>query len=148
MGNLRKRSYGSQLRGMFDGPVRTAVSALWFFGTAFAASAAVLSAAHSRAGSFVAFVLAAVALAALAIALLRSHTWAMAVSFVLLAGQIVGVLGTASQLAYGIDAHKGAELVALGVDPRAGVAVNLAYSLVAFAVFVAALVRLSRRERR
>ena len=70
----------------------------------------------------------------------------MALSFVGLAGQIVGVIGTTLELAYGIDARKAAELHALGFNPTLGVSINLAFSLTAVAVLATALLR-ARRER-
>ncbi len=135
----RLKSIGPLLLIFFYGPVRTAVSVLWFSGAALAMSAVVLTAAHPGAGSPLVFVVPAVAMAVLGTALRRSQVWAMVVSLVLLAGQIVGVVGTIYELTHGIDARKAAELHALGFDPRVGVAVNLAYSLIASILFIVAL---------
>lgn len=71
----------------------------------------------------------------------------MAVSFILLAGQLVGVAGTTFQLIYGVDSAKAAELRALGFDPRLGVAINLAFSIVAVCMLAAAVLRARRSPR-
>jgi hypothetical protein len=138
---------GPLLRDVFRGPARTAVSALWFAGAVLATAAAILSAGRPAAAPAIAFVMPAVALTLLAISLLRSQVWAMAVSFVLLAGQLVGVVGTSYELVYGIDARKATELHALGFEPRVGIALNLLYSSIASAVFIALLLRRCRNAR-
>jgi hypothetical protein len=126
---------------VFDVQVRRVVAALWFVGASLATIAAVLSAVRPNAGPWWAFVIPAVLLLLLGFALLASKVWAMAVSFVGLAGQIAGVAGTTLELAVGIDARKAAELRALGFDPTLGVSINLAFSLAAVAVLAAALLR-------
>jgi hypothetical protein len=70
--------------------------------------------------------------------------WAIALSFVLLGGQILGVVGTTLELVYGIDAAKETELRALGFDPKFGVSINLAFSLAAVSVLALALLRARR----
>ncbi len=136
----------SFLTAVFDRPIRAAVSALWFVGAGFATSAAVLTVMHPGSGKFGIFLVPAAGLLLIAGALLQSRIWAMAVSFILLAGQLVGVAGSTFQLVYGVDAPKAAELRALGFDPRLGVAINLAFSFVAVCVFAAAVLR-ARRAR-
>ncbi len=145
--NRRMTTRASFLTAVFDRPMRKAVSALWFVGVGFATSAAVLTVMHPGLAPFAVFVVPAAALLLLAGGLLRSRMWAMGVSFVLLAGQIVGVVGTTFELVYGIDATKSAELRALGFDPRLGVAINLAFSIVGACVFAVALLRARRRVR-
>lgn len=138
----------ASLVALFDAWTRAVVAGLWFLGAAFAVAAATLAAIRLGAGPAVVFLVPAVALAVLAVALLRAKVWAMAVSAVLLALQIVGVLGTTSQLMFGIDPGKAAELQALGCDPTLGVAMNLAFSLVATCVWAIALLRYARRSRK
>ncbi|HXO17040.1 MAG TPA: hypothetical protein VN909_02600 [Candidatus Dormibacteraeota bacterium] len=96
--------------------------------------AAVLSALRPGAGPWWVFAAVAILLLLIARSLLASRPWALAVSFVLLASQVVGVVGTTLQFAYGIDAGKAGELRALGLDRRLGVSVNLAFSLAAVVV--------------
>ena len=132
------------LTGIFDAPVRTTVAGLWFVGAGFATTAAMLAMLRQGPAEYGAFLVAAAVLITIAVALLRSRIWAMAVSLVLLAGQIVGVAGTALELIYGIDARKAAELRSLGFDPTLGVAINLAFSLIAVCILVIALVRAKR----
>ena len=135
------------LRRLFDAPTRVIVAVLWFVGAVFAATATVLALIRPGAGPYGAFLIPAAALVFIAVALLRLQLWAMAVSFLLLSGQVVGVVGTTLQLAHGIDAGKAAELRALGVEPRFGVAINLAFSFAATCVLVVSIVRAVRRPR-
>jgi hypothetical protein len=137
----------SSLQRLFDAPTRVIVAVLWFVGAAFAATAAVLTLMRPGAGPYGAFLVPTAALVFIAVALLRLQLWAMAVSFLLLAGQVVGVVGTTLQLAYGIDAGKAEELRALGVEPRFGVAINLAFSFAATCVLAVSTVRAVRRSR-
>ena len=57
------------------------------------------------------------------------------------------MVGSAIQLAVGVDRWKAGELRALGVDPALGVAANLAYSAAAFVVFLLLLRRLLLHRR-
>lgn len=138
----------SFLTAVFDRPIRAAVSALWFVGAGLATSAAVLTVVHPGSGQFGVFLVPAAGLLLIGGALLQSRKWAMAVSFILLAGQLVGVAGTAFELIYGVDPGKAAELRSLGFDPRLGVAINLAFSIVAVCMFAAAVLRARRRSRK
>lgn len=133
------------LAEIFDAPTRAAVAGLWFVGAAFALSACLLAIARPGAGPYGAFLIVAATLAFIAVALLRSWTWAMAISLALLSGQVVGVLGATLELLYGIRAGKATELRALGVEPRLGVEVNLAFSLAATCVLAAAVFRAAKR---
>jgi len=135
------------LRSFFDAPARVAVAVLWFTGATLATTAAILAATRPGAGPYGAFVVAAVGLIVLGGGLLAVNVWAMAVSFVLLAGQLAGVIGTMWQLVFGIDAGKAAELRALGFEPAIGVAINLAFSLLATCVFALALFRRAHHAR-
>jgi len=54
--------------------------------------------------------------------------------------QAFGALGSGWELMRGADGDKAEELRSLGIDPTFGIALNLVYSLVAFALFVWALV--------
>lgn len=126
---------------IFDRPIRLTVAILWFVGAGFAVLAAVLSSIHPGAGPPGLFLVAAGALTGLGCATFQSRTWAIAVSLVLLAGQVIGVAGSTLQLAHGIDPGKAAELRALGFEPRVGIAVNLVFSLIATTVLAAAIFR-------
>ncbi len=133
---------------LFDARTRAIVASLWYLAVAFASTAGVLAAMRPEAGPYVVFLVPAIGLAVLGTALLRSHVWAMGVSAVLLAAQIVGVAGTTSQLIFGIDARKAAELRALGCDPTLGVTINLVFSLAATCVLTVALLRRARRSQK
>lgn len=136
------------LIGLFDARTRALVAGLWFVGAVFATTAAMLAATRPGGGPYVAFLVPATALLILGIAVRRSQVWAMGVSALLLAAQIIGVLGTTWQLLFGIDPRKAAELRALGCDPTLGVTLNLAFSLAATCVLAAALLRGARRSRK
>jgi hypothetical protein len=95
-------------------------------------------------GPYWAFLIPAVLLPLIAYSLLASRMWAIVVSFVLLVGQVVGVVGTTLELGYGIDAGKATELRALGFDPRLGVSINLVFSLASVGALAMALLRARR----
>jgi hypothetical protein len=97
------------------------------------------------------FIAAALGLAVLAFAVLRAYRVALIISTVLLGAQVFGVIGSAWQLLDGVHGSKAEELKRLGIDPELGVALNLAYSAVASAVFVWMVtrwIRFSRTVRR
>ena len=72
----------------------------------------------------------------------------MTVTLVLLASQILGVVGAAVELARGEDSGvKARHLDDLGVDFRLAVLGNLAYSAAASAVFIWAWTGIRRRRR-
>ncbi len=129
------------MTAVFDAQIRRVVAALWLLGAMLATAAALLSALRPGAGPWWVFGAVAILLLLIARSVLTSRPWALAVSLVLLAGQIVGVVRTTLELAYGIDAGKAGELRALGLDPRFGVSVNLAFSLAAVVVLGTALLR-------
>jgi len=91
------------------------------------------------------FAAVAVALVVLAIATARGARWALVVTIVLLGAQVFGALGSGWELMRGADGDKADELRSLGIDPTFGIALNLVYSLVAFALFVWALGRARHR---
>lgn len=97
--------------------------------------AAILAVPRLGALSALTFATVAGALAILAVATLRARRWAVLVSLVLLGAQFAGVVGSAWELQAGVDPAKARQLRALGFDPTAGVAINLAYSAVAFGLF-------------
>jgi hypothetical protein len=115
--------------------------ALWITGAAIAGLTAPFAVVRDGAGSGAVFGVVAVALAGLALATARVARWALVVSIVGLAGQLFGALGSAWELVHGVSATKATELRTLGIDPTVGVAINLAYSALAFGVFVWALAR-------
>lgn len=138
---VRARSF---LIAVFDAQTRVVVATLWFIGAMLAALAAVLSFMRPGFSPYWVFLIPTVLLLLIAYSLLASRAWAFAVSFVLLVGQVVGVVGTTIELVYGIDSNKATELRALGFDARFGVWINLTFSLVSVAVLAMALVRARR----
>ena len=124
------------------------MAGLWLAGVAlagFAATRAWSRVGPTRALPFLAVVVGGIVLAA---AVLRRHRVALAISAILLGAQILGVIGSAWQLARGVDGSKARELRDLGFDPELGVALNLLYSAVASAVFVWAVTRWLANRRR
>jgi len=131
----------------FDRPLRRAVAALWAAGSAICAVTAVVALVRIGGPPALALALPAVGLCALAAGTSRGARWALAVSFVLLGLQLVGAAGSAWELGHVQADDKSDWLRALGVDPTLGVALDLAYSTVASAVFAWAAVRLLTRGR-
>ena len=140
-----------EIRGLLDcvyaGPVRVAVATLWAIGVALAGGTAVVAAVRVDGAAALPYVVAATALAALLVGVMRRSRWALVVSLVLLAAQVFGVFGAAWELSTGVSEVKREELERLALDPELGVALNLVYSLVAFAVFVWAAWRWTRCRR-
>ena len=66
---------------------------------------------------------------------LRGRRWVIRVIVVGLAGQLAAIAGIMWELTHGIDVRKASQLRRLGVDPTAGVVVNLVYSSIGFALF-------------
>jgi hypothetical protein len=114
-------------------------------GAAIAGITAALAATHQKASSPVVFATVAVVLVVLAIATARGALWALIISSVLLGAQVFGALGSGWELIRGADSDKAQELRGLGIDPTFGIALNLVYSLVAFALFIWALGQARRR---
>ena len=129
-------------------PLRTrrAAVALWCIGVAFAAFTALLAAAHSEFGFAALYAVVAAALAALAGATSRGHRAAEIVTLIALGGQMIGAAGAGWELTQGDDnSAKARHLRQLGVNYRLALALNLAFSLAASAVFVWAVT--GRRHR-
>ncbi len=87
------------------------------------------------------FMAVVVGLSLLAVAVLRANRAALLISTVLLGAQILGVIGSAWELAQGVHGSKARQLRDLGIDPEFGVALNLAYSAVASVAFAWITVR-------
>jgi hypothetical protein len=128
--------------------VRRAVVALWLTGAAIAGTTAPLAAAREGLARSVVFVAVAIGLIALAVHTARGSRWAVRASIVLMAGQLLGAIGSGWELSHGIASAKARSLHRLGVDPTFGVALNLAYSATAFVLFVMIWRAGSRRDRR
>ena len=120
---------------MFHARLRATVAGLWITGVALAGFTAPLAWHRTGFASALPFLGAATGLAVLAIGVLRSNRAALAVSTAGLGAQILGVVGSAWELAQGVAGSKAKELRRLGVDPTFGVALNLLYSVTASAVF-------------
>ena len=132
----------------FHAPLRRGVTALWLAGAALAGSTAPLAAVRLGVASSLPFVAAAGALVLLALATFRGARWGLVASFILLGVQLFGVVGSAWQLGRGADTAKAGELRELGFDPTLGFALNLAFSAIAFSLFVWASIRWLRSCRR
>lgn len=118
--------------------------ALWLVGAVICAATALRAGTHRGGPSASLFAAVAFGLVALAIATALAARWALVVSGVLLGAQVFGALGSGWELVSGVDGSKARELRALGVEPTLGVALNLVYSLVAFGVFVWAIIERQR----
>ncbi|WP_412538603.1 hypothetical protein R8Z50_22455 [Longispora sp. K20-0274] len=123
------------MRKALHRPLRLAIASLLGLGVVLAWSS--VPAAVARIGRWqgVVFLVVGVGLTVLAIGVVRGVRWASVIAVVGLAGQPLAVAGTLWELAYGIDAGKARELRLLGFEPTVGVTVNLAYSVVASALF-------------
>lgn len=129
-------------------PACLAACGLWLAGAALAAFTGVLSLTHSLAGYAAVYAVVAVGLGALAVATYCALRVAETVTLVLLASQILGVVGAAVELARGDDSGaKGRHLQDLGLDFRLAVLANLAYSVAASAVFFWTWSLIRRRRR-
>jgi hypothetical protein len=133
---------------VFHRRLRVTVAGLWLAGVALAGFTAPRAWHRTGVASALPFVAVAVAGVVLARAVLRGYRAALALSAVLLGGQILGVIGSAWELSQPGQGSKGRELRRLGFDPRLGVVLNLLYSAIASAVFVWVATRwLSARRR-
>src|SRR5262249_20881176 len=119
----------------FHRPLRVAVTALILAGVGLAVIAAVLSGVHPVPAQLPAFAAGAWALTADAVLVWRRVGWAVLLTFAVLAGQAVAVIGTIAELTVGIADVKAHQLQQLGFDPTLGVIINLIYSGLGFAVF-------------
>jgi hypothetical protein len=111
------------------------VASLWLVGVALAGWTAPRAWRRTGVVSALPFMAVTVALLLVAAAVIHGYRAALAVSTLALGGQILGVIGSAWELAQGVHGAKARELRSLGVDPELGVALNLAYSAVASLVF-------------
>jgi len=132
----------------FSKGVRRSATVLWGVGVGLAATTGVLAVAHSRFGYGFLYAAIATALGAMAVATGRGNRRAEVVTLVLLGSQLFGAAGAAWELAYGADdTAKARHLHDLGINYRLALAGNLAFSTLASAVFVWAMVRLVRTRR-
>lgn len=129
----------------FSPAIRRATVALWLAGAVISGGTALVAATHRGARYGLVFAAVAIALVMLAVAASRAMPWALVVSGVLLGVQLFGAVGSGWELLHGVDGGKAHELRELGVDPTFGVALNLTYSVVAFAVFLCAMRHLGER---
>ena len=132
------------LREVFDRGLSRSFAALWFAGFLLCETAAVLAFRRSGSWASLPFVIPAIALFVLSVWTVLRQPWALAVGAALSAAQIAGTIGCILELRLGISTLKMAEMHALGVDPTAGVVVNLIYSIAGTALFAWALVRFLR----
>jgi hypothetical protein len=99
---------------------------LWLLGGALAGLTAPFAAWRVSVAASLGFAAVAAGLLLLAWGTLRRARWAMLVSMVGCAGQLLGVVGSAWELIYPTDTAKSRELQTLGVDPVLAFTVNLA----------------------
>jgi hypothetical protein len=111
------------------------VAGLWLAGVGFAGFTAPRAWQRTGVLSALPFVAVVLGLSVLAFAVLRANRVALVISAIGLGAQILGVFGSAWELAQGVHSYKARELRDLGVDPELGVALNLLYSAVASLVF-------------
>ena len=119
----------------FHRPLAISVAGLLLAGVGLAVLALVLAVAHRETGQAPAYILVAIALTGVAVMVLRGTRWVIRVIIVVLAGQLAAIAGTAWELSHGIDARKASQLRQLGLDPTAGMVINLIYSSIGFALF-------------
>jgi hypothetical protein len=125
-----------------------AAGALWLVGAVLAAFTGVRSLTHSQAGYAAVYGFVSVGLGGLAVATYRAVRAAETVTLVLLASQLLGVVGAAWELAREDDGGaKARHLQDLGIDFRLAVLGNLAYSAAASAVFIWVWTGIRRRRR-
>ena len=120
--------------------VRGATVALWGVGAALAGGMALLCLMHGEAGFAPVYGSVAVVPGGLALRTRRGDRWADVVSLGGLGSQVFGAVGAAWELVAG-DGHnaKARHLHGLGIGYRPALAANLAYSLVAAALFARAV---------
>jgi ABC-type branched-subunit amino acid transport system permease subunit len=123
------------------------VAGLWLAGVGLAGFTAPRAWHRTGVASAVPFIAAALGLAILATGVLRRSRVALAISTAGLGAQILGMLGSAWELARGVHGFKARQLRELGVEPSLGVALNLLYSAVASAVFAWIMRRWSAQRR-
>jgi hypothetical protein len=123
------------LGSIFDRRLRVTVAGLWLVGVALAGFTAPRAWHRTGVASALPFLAVVAGGLVLAVAVGRGNRVALAISTGLLGAQILGVLGSAWQLAQGVGGSKARELRDLGFDPELGVTLNLVYSAVASAVF-------------
>ena len=138
----------SSLRSVFHHRLRVTVAGLWLVGVGLAGFTAPRAWDRTGVAAALPFLAVTVGGIVLATAVLRANRAALAISTILLGAQILGVIGSAWQLADGVQGSKARELRDLGFDPEPGVALNLLYSAVASAVFAWAVARWLADRRR
>jgi hypothetical protein len=119
-----------------DRPLSRALAAYWLVGFIISEVAGILAFRRIGSTGSIPFVIPAIVLFVLGFATFWRNSWALAIGAILSAAQIVGTAGCIVELHAGISAMKSAELHALGVDPTAGVVLNLIYSIAGSALFL------------
>ena len=119
----------------FHRPLRMTVAGLWLVGVGFAGFTAPRAWQRTGVTSALPFVAVVFGLSLLAVAVLRANRVALLVSAIGLGAQILGVIGSAWELAQGVNSYKARELRDLGVDPKLGVALHRLYAAAASRVF-------------
>lgn len=123
-----------------SGRVRLAATVLWIIGAGLAGTTGVLALAHSRVAVAALYAVVATVLALLAVTTHRGSRSSEALTLVLLASQVVGMIGAAWEIGTADGAGlKARHLEELGINHRLALAGNLLFSLAASAVFVRAV---------
>jgi hypothetical protein len=138
----------SSLEAMFDRRQTRAVAVVCFGGDVLSLWGATLAASHPAAGPWLVFLIPIIGLAVLGVGTLRGLVWAQSIVLVGLGGQIFGVIGVVWELAHFSESSEAAKVRSLGVDPLLGLLTNLAICVVCVALFVRALLRLTRAPSR
>lgn len=118
----------------FDRGPRAAGVLLWVAGAGIAGWSAATAISRGHWGQAAVYLVVAAALAALGLALGARWRPAEILTAAGLAGSLPGALAATAELVAGVDAAKAAEIRSLGVDPRFGVELNIAYFLVGSAI--------------
>jgi purine-cytosine permease-like protein len=123
-----------------DRPLRIALTALWASGAGLATATAVVAVRRDASGG-AGYAAAAVVLALGALLTARGRRIITIIGLVACAGQLLAVAATTWELTHHVSHVQVQKLQALGVNPRVGVAINLAFSLCASLVAAWALWR-------
>jgi hypothetical protein len=126
----------TRLDEILDRHVRLAIVAMWLCGVGLAGGTAIVAASRVGLGASVPYLGATLLLVGLTLGTVACIRWVLVADVIIMALQVVGVLGSAIELIRGASPIKAAELHLLGVDVRTALLSNLIYSLLATVIFV------------
>jgi hypothetical protein len=128
-------------RPRFDRPLRTALACWLAMAVGLALTGVVAAAIHAQTRQMVAFMAVAIVLSIVVVLAWRNVTWVLAVCLLAGGGQVFAIVGIIWELTQGVATVKAEQLRAIGLDPRLGVSLNLAFSAIGFALFCWSIVR-------